>query len=169
MRFERRDLRWVLLLSIFYVLLLPPLVPHALSHPFVPFVVVALFTMPFDRLLALSLVGGFLNDLMISEIPFGLLPLLYMGCAYLLHRYKQLIGQDSFVSLALFTALFSLMLNLGELFYFRGGFRVLFEREFLLQPFQDGLWTLVLYSLPYYFFHQKRRRSPQSIFSYKKR
>jgi hypothetical protein len=118
--------------------------------------------------LAIALFAGVLNDLLICELPFGLMPFLYMGCGWLLYRYKHLIRQDTFISLPLFTALFSLLLNFGELFFLRGGLAILFQWEFLFQPIQDGLTTLVAYSLPTFFLNRRRRAKP-AVFSYKER
>ncbi len=169
MRFQREDRTRFILLTLLYLLLLPPLFPNWSVNLFFPLIIFSLLA---QQGLPLAFACGLMSDLFISDMALGWLTLFSLVAYYLVGRIKHLITEDSFFSLALFTLIYSIVIDFLQLIFKKGigleAFLTLFQWEWITHPFANAIFASLAFSLPLFLAPMSHRRKKPALFRYKK-
>lgn len=165
MNLRTKNLKFVLLASVFFALFLPTFFPFFHLPYFAPFLVIACYQRPLITCLWFSLLCGLLIDLLSDGNRLGFYAMNYSLTILILYPQRKNLFSDSLTTLPLmvfFFSFFSTFLEISFL-YSMGKLPFLSWRwvvtDLLLLPVLDGLSAFIVFVLPSILFGTSLRKS----------
>ncbi len=167
MAFNRNELRsGAIPLSVSFCLALAAalfgtaLLPGVRLMAFAPFLALVYMRKSLIASLWMACLCGLLIDLLTSQYRFGINGLIYCLVTAALYPQRKHFFDDKSLSLALFTALISLLATLLQLLVFEKGISLTWKlalSDLIGMPVLDGVYAFIWFTCPIKVYHQVKR------------
>jgi len=164
MNIENKNLFLVVLVTLFFVLCGPILLPSWRLIFFAPLLVIMYYKKPLVSCLWISCLCGLMLDLLSSQVHFGLYASCYTLTTALLYSQRYNFFADSISTLPLMTFFFSVLSTLiqwGMVYAFeqKSAFSLQWiATDLIYMPFMDASYAFILFVIPNLFFGKRIRR-----------
>ncbi|MES2344722.1 MAG: hypothetical protein V4494_02130 [Chlamydiota bacterium] len=136
--------------------------------PFAPFLAIVCMRKSFLAALWLSMLSGFIMDLITSSVGFGLNALTFVISTSVMYQQKRHFFVDSPLALSIYTTLIASLVSLLLLFIqgIRFSLPLLFS-ELVFMPILDGVYAFLWFTCPLKLYHYGKRMGWRHVFKWR--